>query len=92
MYRITCTLCVLCLPSLLLCLCYKLLENPGFVREKNARQKVIFLVGTLIKRYSMGLSKRWEWVWLWALMGVVLGNDGCGFDEASLIKTRSKVA
>ena len=43
--------------SLLLSLCYKLLENPGFVREKTARDKVFGLMGSLMKRFNVALGK-----------------------------------
>ena len=43
--------------SLLLSLCYKLLENPGFVREKTARDKVFSLMGSLMKRFNVALGK-----------------------------------
>ena len=43
--------------SLVLSLCYKLLENPGFVREKMARDKVFGLMGSLMKRFNMALGK-----------------------------------
>ena len=47
--------CVVC--SLLLSMCYKLLENPGFVREKTARDKVFGLMGSLMKRFNMALGE-----------------------------------
>ena len=43
--------------SLLLSLCYKLLENPGFVREKTARDKAFGLMGSLMKRFNVALGK-----------------------------------
>ena len=49
-------MCVVC--SLLLSMCYKLLENPGFVREKTARDKVFGLMGSLMKRFNMALGER----------------------------------
>ena len=39
-------------------MCYKLLENPGFVREKTARDKVFGLMGSLMKRFNMALGER----------------------------------
>ncbi|CAI8031317.1 Condensin complex subunit 1 [Geodia barretti] len=42
--------------NLLLSLCYKLLENPGFVREKTARDKVFGLMGSLMKRFNVALG------------------------------------
>ena len=48
-------MCVVC--SLLLSMCYKLLENPGFVREKTARDKVFGLMGSLMKRFNMALGE-----------------------------------
>ena len=49
------SVCVVC--SLLLSMCYKLLENPGFVREKTARDKVFGLMGSLMKRFNMALGE-----------------------------------
>ena len=47
----------MCTCSLLLSMCYKLLENPGFVREKAARDRVVHLTGVLMKKYNMGLGE-----------------------------------
>ena len=49
--EISVCVCVVC--SLLLSMCYKLLENPGFVREKTARDKVFGLMGSLNKRLNI---------------------------------------
>ena len=38
-------------------MCYKLLENPGFVREKTARDKVFGLMGSLMKTFNMALGE-----------------------------------
>ena len=47
----------LLLVSLVLGCCYKLLENPVFVREKTGLDQTIHLMGVLIHRYNMGLSE-----------------------------------
>ena len=44
------------LSTLLASLCYKLLENPTVVRDKNLLDNIVELIGLTVKKYGLVLS------------------------------------
>ncbi len=43
-------------PSLMASCCYKMMENPTFGREKELRERIVHLLGTIVKKYNQALG------------------------------------